>query len=491
MKRRIALFLAMVLLLGSACLDLTALASAGDAAAQASAYDQHRIGLTSVNNARDLGGYRTKDGKMVRFGKLLRTANLTDITDYDIRKLQGMYRLETVVDFRSDRNIITDGEDPEIPGVENIRCPFSSSQHMLADPETIGELPGYIRSIAELDRNGTLVHDLYTNNYGDVFTTEDGYAMIRGFFRALLDSDGGAVLWHCQSGKDRTGNAAMLLLSVLGVDRETIIEDFLLTNEYYAERQQQIYDIAYSITRNAKTAEDIALISGVHRDYLETSFRTIEENYGTVEAFLKEKIGLTEADFRTLRSKYLTEPGKDSPKRVMFRDVSVSQWYYRYVRDAWDAGLMTGVSKTEFRPEAKLTRGQFAAVLYTLSGAPSLDGYDCPFKDVPGNSWAQPYIAWAYGNGLTAGTSAEKYSPNAYITRQQMALMLYRSSRTPAAGAGANISDLREVGSAYRPAVVWAVSRKIMAGYKDGAFHPGSFVTRAQMATIALAYRDL
>ena len=66
--------------------------------------------------------------------------------------------------------------------------------------------------------------------YQQMYLPEDGIAMFRGFFKELLDADGGAVLWHCVSGKDRTGNATMLLLTVLGVDKETIIEDFLLTN---------------------------------------------------------------------------------------------------------------------------------------------------------------------------------------------------------------------------------------------------------------------
>ena len=464
--------------------------------AEEQAKDQysHSIGIDSVPNARELGGYLTQDGKMIRYGKLLRTGELTDISEEDLKKLSQYYHVVKDIDLRSTRSIITDGPDPEIEGAEYSRYSFSSSKQLIKKTTLDSEeLQNYIRTIAALDQGGNLIHDLYYDGYGEVFVTEDGINMIKGCFNDLLDACGGTVLCHCVNGKDRTGNVTLLLLTILGVDRDTIIADYMLTNEYLSERRSEIYDIAYRFTHNEKTAEDISLISGVSRDWIEQSYATIESNYGSVDNFLHEEIGLTDEEYEVLKNAYLTEPtDRSSVEQLPFNDVSPNAWYYKYVWDAYSRGLMAGTSSTMFKPEKNVTRAEFAAVLYNLSGGSQNEQFDCPFVDVPKDSWSFKYIAWAYGNNLAAGTSKTTYSPNASISRQQMALMLYRLSGSPATfTAIKRYSDSKEVGEPYISAVIWATSKGLVAGYDDNTFRPNNPVSRAQLATVATMYDKL
>lgn len=160
--------------------------------------------------------------------------------------------------------------------------------------------------LATLNRGGDLVGTYFKAGYRVMYTSEQGIAMFKGFFKELLDANGGAVLWHCVSGKDRTGNAAILLLTVLGVDRKTIIEDYMLTNDYVADEIESSYDRILSLTGSRALANDLSLFSGVGRDWIKESFRTIEANYGSVDNFPKKEIGLTAKDYKKLQNAYLT-----------------------------------------------------------------------------------------------------------------------------------------------------------------------------------------
>lgn len=202
-------------------------------------------------------------------------------------------------------DLLTSSADPQLGNAENVRYAYSTFRNYLFTPEVITNSVDYVAAFVKQENKGLLVYQEQKDSYGAMFTSEDGIAMFRGFFDALLDADGGTVLWHCVGGKDRTGNAAMLLLTVLGVDKETIVADYLLTNDYLADEYEEYYDIAYTLTRSKSVAKDIALLKGVHRDWIEASFETIESRYGSVENYLHKIIGLSNKDFKKLQKAYL------------------------------------------------------------------------------------------------------------------------------------------------------------------------------------------
>ncbi|MEE1352886.1 MAG: tyrosine-protein phosphatase [Acutalibacteraceae bacterium] len=279
---------------------------------------KNSIGLTGVRNARELGGYRTSDGRVVRHGCLLRTGKLENMTDADRDRLLGTYHLKKIIDLRSPGEISRSPE-PVLPGTEYINsAPLGSIFRCYVPaidcrtPEGRNYLRSIFRSLLQLDRKGDLMKNYYTAGYNQICTTQQGIEACRIFFRQLLEADGDTVLWHCSDGKDRTGSAALLLLLALGVDRETAIQDYLLSNDYLADLIQEGYDKTLQKFRNPQVAADLASYRGVQRVWIEESFRAMERNFGTPDAFLRNAIGLTDSDFSKLRAAYTESCGSSA-----------------------------------------------------------------------------------------------------------------------------------------------------------------------------------
>lgn len=192
-KKLFALLLTLFMSMNVAVSMLPSFAATSSARKQALAYDMHSIGLTGVENARELIGYKTKDGRTVKFGKLIRTGELTNMTADDRKKLVKKYRLVKDIDFRSDRDIRSDGEDPKMTGVEYCRYPFSSSQNILTSMEGLELGKDLVVELATLNRGGDLVGTYFKAGYRVMYTSEQGIAMFKGFFKELLDANGGAV----------------------------------------------------------------------------------------------------------------------------------------------------------------------------------------------------------------------------------------------------------------------------------------------------------
>lgn len=307
MKCKITAVLLLVFVIGNCFLTMTpvfaATGSQASAKSQANAYHKHSIGLTGVKNARELGGYRTRDGRTVKLGKLLHSAELSGMTKADRKKPVSKYHVASVIDFRTDDTVRT-YPDPVLKGVAYVRCPHGPDfVRIFTSEDSIAKEFLDDAKKGKFDRS--LVETYFRENYNQMYLTESGIDMFRGFFDELLKADGKAVLWHCSSGKDQTGNTAALLLYVLGVDRETIIEDYMLTNDYLKEDIQDIYDTTYRLTGSKATAKEISKAQGVERSWILQSFKTMEQHYGSVDQFLKKKVGLTQKDIQKLRTAYL------------------------------------------------------------------------------------------------------------------------------------------------------------------------------------------
>lgn len=309
MKKILSTTLVLILSLVMAFGCVPAFAADNDAAVKAAAaYSRHSIWLDGVSNARELGGYRTKDGRTVKFGKLLRTGKLANATEKDKRRLEQIYHVSKDIDFRAPIERAKD-PDPALKGAKVYHYSVLGPVGLpTIDPTTEKgqeSLKAYVNSVASLDKDGTLVDQYYKDMYRSFYATEDGVNAYKNFFQQLLNANGNTVLWHCSAGKDRAGNGAMLLLTVLGVDRETIYQDFLNTNIYVQEDMQKAYDTVYKLTKNEKTAEDIASNYGVKRSWLDVSFATIDELYGSMDNFIHQGLGLSDQDIAKLQAAYL------------------------------------------------------------------------------------------------------------------------------------------------------------------------------------------
>ena len=174
------------------------------------------------------------------------------------------------------------------------------------------------------------------------------------------------------------------------------------------------------------------------------------------------------------------------PTAIVFTDVPSGAYYYDAVAWAVKKGVTSGASATMFSPDSNCTRAQIVTFLWRAAGSPVMGG-DSPFTDVASGSYYYDAVQWAVAQGITAGTSATTFSPEAACTRGQAVTFLYRAAGSPVAGGSSAFVDVSD-DAYYTNAVRWAVSKGVTAGTSTTTFGPDSNCTRAQI--VSFLYRD-
>lgn len=246
-----------------------------------------RIELESCSNFRDLGGYRTKDNKHVTmYHHIYRSDAIAHLTASDHKVLREKLKIAYVVDLR--------GEE------ECAREPYTlSGAKVMHIPMVADKIRALLKTLKVLDKPTVLklMHDVSCT------ILEEQADQIRRFFDLLIDEvKGTPLVFHCSAGKDRTGMVASLLLAALDVPQETIVEDYLLTNQYYTlpERTTPCVIEGCTITPDA-LVELVQANQSVH----ENALNSVEKKYGSLTAYMEKRLGLTPERLRLLRSYYV------------------------------------------------------------------------------------------------------------------------------------------------------------------------------------------
>ena len=280
-KRTFRVFVALIL-------AVTFLAPEGAFAAQPA---DHGISFSKIVNARDFGGYKTKDGHKVKSGVLLRSGELSYATSKDIHKLRDKYHLRYVIDFR----YTTDHKycpDKKIKGAKNINIPAKSNKH----PSKKTPKKRYKKLKAKGAKNLRLSAVRSAKKVGRSYTyslvmSSHSRKAYRKYFNYLLENeDGKGVLIHCVHGKDRTGVAAFMTLVALGVDENKAYKEYVLTNGY----------IKKMIPKASKRKK-----LGVRESDLRYAVGKAKKKYGSMDKFLEKAYGLDKTKIKKLRSIYL------------------------------------------------------------------------------------------------------------------------------------------------------------------------------------------
>lgn len=171
-----------------------------------------------------------------------------------------------------------------------------------------------------------------------------------------------------------------------------------------------------------------------------------------------------------------------------FNDVNMGDWFYDYVEYVYENGIMDGVDSGVFSPNTATTRGMVVTILYRLAGEPTVRGGN-DFADVAENTWYTDPVAWASNAGIVNGTSATTFSPDAPVTREQFAAMLYRYMDYIGedVSASANLSryaDASSVSPYAEGAMSWAVAEGIINGRTTTTLEPAGNCTRAEVAAM-------
>ena len=294
MKRFILMMLSLLFLVGCSN-EQNAVAEKGQA-----------LNMSTISNARELGGYQTIDGRTVRKGVLLRTAALTNASQEELNSLIDNYNLAAIIDLRASYELAEEPE-PAVNGVAQYNFRIMDEQMMAGRAAAIQDIltdPNVdpVKRMTAILEAGVVSDQMYV----EFLQGETGKAGFRDFFRVLLETpEGNAVLWHCTNGKDRTGVAAMLLLGVLNVDEETIMEDFLLTNVFFeTEISAMRKQLEAYIQDEVMLEEFMVAGKGVYAPYMQNAIDYIKENYGNIPGYVKAELGLTDTDIAKLQTLY-------------------------------------------------------------------------------------------------------------------------------------------------------------------------------------------
>ena len=175
-----------------------------------------------------------------------------------------------------------------------------------------------------------------------------------------------------------------------------------------------------------------------------------------------------------------------------FPDVTEGDWFYDAVRYAYETGLMDGVGDSLFAPNSQTTRAQLVTILHRLAGEPEPGG-DSGFADVAAGTWYTDAVAWAAQNGIVNGVSDTQFVPGDDITREQLAVILYRyatyqgydvSQRADLSG----FVDAGTISTYAQEALSWANAQGLVLGFEDDSLRPQGTATRAQIAAVLMRF---
>lgn len=258
----------------------------------------------------------------------------------------------------------------------------------------------------------------------------------------------------------------------------------------------------------AETAHGAVVVSTAHPDYGEVVTIVPQPDSG----YVVETVTVADADGEALAVTALEDGSyqfiqprgtveivvtfvalSEEPVVLPFVDVAAEDWYGDAVAAVYARGLMTGTAEDTFAPELAATRGMVVSILHRLAGSPTVSAE--VFADVAADDWYGQAVAWAASEGIASGTSAETFSPNAAVTREQLAALLCNFAAqqgvdTTACSDLSNFDDVETVSDWAQDAVSWAHAEGLLAGTSATTLSPQGEATRAQLAAMLVRFSD-
>ncbi len=202
----------------------------------------------------------------------------------------------------------------------------------------------------------------------------------------------------------------------------------------------------------------------------------------------------------TIEAKFVAEDAAETTPISQFSDLDPNQWYYEGVGYVLNAQLFNGTSETAFAPDQYMTRAMLVTVLYRLAGSPAVDTAN-PFDDVAAGQWYSDAITWAAANGIVMGYSSTTFGPDDYITREQLAIILYNYAKVKGYDVSASsdlsgfadlkaLNDAGSISTLSLSALKWAVGEQLITGVNDTTLDPQGYATRAQVAVILMRFAE-
>jgi len=255
------------------------------------------ISVDGASNFRDFGGYPTASGKTVRWRQLYRSSNLSGLTDMGLETFKSL-GIRMVIDLRKSSEILTNPDRlPQGVDWQNIELIESSIGDALKQALMTGDTSGL-----EFDKLVQSYSDFYISNvekYGELLPL-------------VMSSNNRPIDIHCAGGASRTGFTVALIQLMLGVTEVGVMDDYLLTNEIIASELQETVELfrktIIANTGQEPTEEDMENLTNfvtMHSEYLQAALDQVVEEYGSVDNFIRDGVGITDGQRNAFRAALL------------------------------------------------------------------------------------------------------------------------------------------------------------------------------------------
>lgn len=260
--------------------------------------EQNVLNIEKGFNFRDIGGYETQDGKIIKMHKVVRSGMLYTLNEHDLTYLND-YGVRYDIDFRSKE------EQKEMPDKIPSKAEYISDP-VFPEDETNSTEKAQMRKKAFLEDPNAGYNNMI-QSYKDIVIAPSAQKAYRVFFDKLLenDQDDQVVLFHCTAGKDRTGMGAVYLMSILGIPADVIREDYLSSNKHLILNQQNKKQMYQKL--GDTFLKNIESLTTVSEEYLDTALNIIKSEYGSIINYLEKVLQVTPQQQADLKKIYLQD----------------------------------------------------------------------------------------------------------------------------------------------------------------------------------------
>jgi Protein tyrosine/serine phosphatase len=269
---------------------------------------ERTIPLHGTFNLRDLGGYPAKDGRTVKWGRFFRSDALNNIDEDGMQMLQAM-GIRSIVDFR---NI---GERTKAPDILSPDWKYTSLDPH-ADTAALASAGvhddktkiHHLLQIASTEEGRKTLDNKKTEmieQYKEFVSGEESRKVYQQFIRICLDEDNVPLIYHCRGGKDRTGFATLLILSMLGVSKQVINQDYMLTKENMAARNERRMNEYRKYTADPFVLDYLHGLMMTKEEYIASAWKEIDQKYHGIDAYLQQELGLSQSALASFLDKNL------------------------------------------------------------------------------------------------------------------------------------------------------------------------------------------
>lgn len=271
-------------------------------------FAERTLPIEGLNNFRDFGGYFTADGKQVKWGVLYRSNHLFNLNEQAINYISHL-GIKSIIDYRNQNEI---NKSPNSYVGEN------KTYHLDATAQT-AELAAQFAASSD-NEDQALIESIANNipkelvngegrqileQYRQFVMSDKSKAAFRQMIEVLLDSHNSPSIQHCRGGKDRTGYGALLVLAMLGVPKQTIVDDYMLTHFNRLARNEIKMASYRKITQDQNILDYLLSLIDTQESFIVEVFNAMEETSGSVEKYIKTELNFTDDDINQLRKIYL------------------------------------------------------------------------------------------------------------------------------------------------------------------------------------------